>query len=53
MQIGWIALWTLGAGLVLGLLRVYFRNILPAALNHALFDVLIYGNQPMALWWVW
>jgi membrane protease YdiL (CAAX protease family) len=39
------------AGLFLGLSRVLSGSIWPAILAHALFDMLIYGDQSMP-WWV-
>jgi membrane protease YdiL (CAAX protease family) len=42
---------TFRAGLFLGLSRVVSGSIWPAIIAHALFDILIYGDQS-APWWV-
>jgi membrane protease YdiL (CAAX protease family) len=42
---------TFKAGLFLGLSRVLSASIWPAIIAHALFDILIYGDQS-APWWV-
>jgi len=48
-----IALWTVGGGLVLGLLRVAARSVLPAVLAHAVFDAVVYSAFAAPPWWVW
>jgi membrane protease YdiL (CAAX protease family) len=48
-----VALWTLVAGAVLGLLRYFSGSTLPAAINHIAFDVLVYGGGHTGPDWVW
>jgi membrane protease YdiL (CAAX protease family) len=48
-----IAAWTLGGGLVLGILRVTSRSVLPAVLAHAVFDAVVYSAFAAPPWWVW
>jgi membrane protease YdiL (CAAX protease family) len=42
---------TFQAGLFLGLTRIFSGSVWPALIAHALFDILIYGDQPIP-WWV-
>ena len=48
-----LVLFTFLAGLVFGLMRETSRSILPPALAHALFDILVYGGESMAPVWIW
>lgn len=48
-----VAGWTLGAGAVLGALRHFSGSVLPAAANHVVFDVLVYGAAATGPDWVW
>lgn len=41
------------AGILLGLTRYKSNSLWPALIGHALFDLLVYAEQPQALWWVW
>ena len=48
-----VAGWTLVAGAVLGALRHFSGSVLPAAANHVVFDVLVYGGAAAGPDWVW
>ena len=48
-----VAGWTLFAGLTLGALRHFSGSVLPAAANHIVFDVLVYGGAATGPDWVW
>ena len=41
------------AGLVLGAGRHWSGSLLPVILAHGLFDLIYYGEQDTAPWWVW
>ncbi|MBI5370954.1 MAG: CPBP family intramembrane metalloprotease [Sphingobacteriales bacterium] len=45
--------WSLGAFILLGLLRYYSRSLLPPVIVHAVFDLLVYAENAEAPWWVW
>lgn len=45
--------WSLGAFVLLGLLRYYSRSLLPPVIVHAVFDLLVYAENAEAPWWVW
>jgi membrane protease YdiL (CAAX protease family) len=49
----YLFLFTLAAGIVFGWLRKLAGNLLPAALGHAAFDLLIYGGLASLPGWVW
>ena len=44
---------TFSVGIVLGILRHYSRSILPPAVAHGIFDMLVYGGAAAAPVWVW
>lgn len=44
---------TFMAGLVFGLMRIKSGSIIPPALAHALFDIVVYGGAAHAPVWVW
>lgn len=44
---------TLIGGLFFSLLKQFSGSVIPAALGHALFDILVYGELTEAPWWVW
>jgi membrane protease YdiL (CAAX protease family) len=46
-------LYTAFAGIALASVTLYTRSVWPAALAHALFDLVVYGDAPSAPWWVW
>lgn len=48
-----VAGWTLCAGAVLGALRYFSGSVLPAAANHIVFDILVYGGAATGPDWVW
>ena len=52
-DVGFLALWTFIAGMVLGALRHLSGSLWPPLLAHALFDVWVYGECVGAPWWVW
>jgi len=45
--------WTLIVGVILGIMREASKNIYPAIIAHALFDVVVYGDHSHTPWWVW
>ena len=45
--------WTFICGAILGSLRDLSGNIMPPILGHMMFDVIVYGNNALAPWWVW
>jgi membrane protease YdiL (CAAX protease family) len=49
----YLFLFTLIAGILFGWLRKQAGNLLPAALGHAVFDLLIYGGLASLPGWVW
>jgi membrane protease YdiL (CAAX protease family) len=48
-----LVLLTFGIGIILGILRDRSKNILPPALAHAVFDIIVYGGFQSAPLWVW
>jgi membrane protease YdiL (CAAX protease family) len=48
---GHLFLYTFLAGLFLGLCRVISGSVWPALIAHAVFDIIIYGDQ-LSPWWV-
>lgn len=44
---------TFSVGIVLGILRHYSRSILPPAVAHGIFDILVYGGAAAAPVWIW
>jgi membrane protease YdiL (CAAX protease family) len=48
-----LVLLTFVVGVVFGILRDRSKSILPAAMAHAVFDIIIYGGQAAAPVWVW
>lgn len=53
INIGFLALWTFGAGLLFGTIRHLSESLLPALAAHVLFDILVYSEFTDAPWWVW
>jgi membrane protease YdiL (CAAX protease family) len=53
MDIGFLAVWTFGAGVLFGTLRHFSKSIWPSVIAHALFDILVYGESAHPPWWVW
>ena len=53
INIGFLALWTFIAGILLGALKHYSKSILPPIIAHVLFDILVYSEFVNAPWWVW
>jgi membrane protease YdiL (CAAX protease family) len=44
---------TFFGGMVFGSLRELSGNVLPPLIGHVLFDILLYGENSTAPWWVW
>ncbi len=40
-------------GMVFGLMREASRSVIPPALAHALFDIIVYGGASLAPVWIW
>ena len=53
VDIGFLALWTLIAGMIFGTIKHYSKSILPPLIGHALFDIWVYAGFVNAPWWVW
>jgi membrane protease YdiL (CAAX protease family) len=53
MNIGFLALWTFIAGIILGTMKHFSKSILPPLLAHAMFDIMVYAEFAAAPWWVW
>jgi len=53
IDLGFLALWTLLAGLIFGTVKHFTKSILPTLAAHAVFDILVYAEFANAPWWVW
>ena len=53
IDIGFLALWTFIAGILLGAIKHFSKNIFPPLIAHAVFDILVYSEFTNAPWWVW
>ena len=53
IDIGFLALWTLIGGILLGTVKHISKSILPPMIAHALFDLLVYAGFINPPWWVW
>jgi len=53
INVGFLALWTLLAGILSGTIRHVSNSLLPSLIAHALFDILVYAEFVSAPWWVW
>ena len=53
IEITFILQWTLLGGLVFALLKEFSQNSIYPVLSHALFDILVYGDNIVTPWWVW
>jgi len=53
VDIGFLAICTLLAGVLLGAIRHFSGSVWPAVVAHALFDILVYGENVNPPWWVW
>jgi membrane protease YdiL (CAAX protease family) len=53
INIGFLVLWTAGAGLLFGTVRHLSKSLLPSLSAHVLFDILVYAEFVSAPWWVW
>jgi membrane protease YdiL (CAAX protease family) len=48
-----LAFWTFSGGLIIGILRELSGSVLPPLGGHVMFDVIVYGDNISAPWWVW
>jgi membrane protease YdiL (CAAX protease family) len=53
MDIMFLMKWTFLAGFVFGIIREYSNNIIPPIAGHAVFDLLVYGDNQIIPWWLW
>jgi membrane protease YdiL (CAAX protease family) len=53
IDIGFLAIWTLGAGIVFGTIRYFSKSVMPSVLAHVIFDIFVYAEYVNAPWWVW
>ena len=48
-----LAFWTFSVGLIAGILRELSGSVLPPLGGHVMFDIIVYGENISAPWWVW
>jgi membrane protease YdiL (CAAX protease family) len=53
VDVGFLALWTLIAGILFGTMKHFSKSVFPSLIAHALFDILVYAEFIRAPWWVW
>lgn len=53
VDIGFLALWTIIAGSIFGIIRHLTKSLIPSLVAHALFDIWVYAEFVNAPWWVW
>ena len=53
IDIRFLAIWTLIAGILLGTIKHFSKSILPTIIAHSLFDILVYAGFLNSPWWVW
>lgn len=53
VDIGFLAICTFTAGILLGVIRYTSGSVWPSVAAHALFDILVYGENAISPWWVW
>jgi len=53
VDIGFLAFWTFLFGLLAGIIRHFAGNVWPVLIAHALFDIMVYGENIYPPWWVW
>ena len=53
IDLEFLAVWTLVGGVVFGALRELSGSVLTPLAAHVLFDIIVYGGNVQAPWWVW
>ena len=53
IDLEFLAVWTLLGGVVFGVLRTLSGSVLPPVVAHVVFDIIVYGGNVEAPWWVW
>jgi len=53
IDLEFLAVWTFLGGVVFGVLRQFSGSVLPPLAAHVLFDIVVYGGDVQAPWWVW
>ena len=53
INIEFLAFWTIIAGILIGTIKHFSKNLLPSLITHSLFDILVYAENVAAPWWVW
>jgi membrane protease YdiL (CAAX protease family) len=53
VDVWFLALWTIIAGSIFGIIRHLTKSIIPSLVAHAIFDIWVYGEFANAPWWVW
>lgn len=53
IDIGFLAVWTFGAGILFGSLKHFSKSIGPPMIAHVMFDLFVYAEFVHAPWWVW
>ncbi len=53
IDLEFLAVWTLIGGVVFGALRELSGSVLTPLAAHVVFDIVVYGENVQAPWWVW
>ena len=53
IDLRYLAVWTLIGGVVFGALRELSGSVLAPLAAHVVFDIIVYGENVQAPWWVW
>jgi membrane protease YdiL (CAAX protease family) len=53
IDLRYLAVWTFVGGVVFGVLRQASGSVLPPLAAHVVFDIIVYGENVQAPWWVW
>ena len=52
VNFGFLVFWTMIIGLILGIMKEFSRSTFIPIIFHALFDILVYGDEKITTWWV-
>jgi membrane protease YdiL (CAAX protease family) len=53
VDVQFLMIWTFTGGLLFGILKEHSKSIIPSAIAHSSFDILVYAECVVAPWWVW
>ena len=45
--------WTILVGLLIGIIREASKSVVFAIIGHVAFDIIVYGDNIIAPWWIW